>query len=327
MTTPLHLRLQSAGQDTAVITLSDAAVMLVPPEPDPFNDVALQADSDPKTIQNLSNNLSHRTFELTESYNDFRSAVSTMATAWRGRRHQAWNSLADAVLEYYSPSGLRGGKSGVLTLSDQTARATAAIGADLDTATTAVANALMATAGAVFPSAEAVTQQRATPEDELAVRQAVMAVTNSLVGFEQLVTEIDKNRLIDPGLDQLLEFPEGAGMPNDPTEDNLLTIQFPQFEGALKTLNTSASLVKVASDGFNGANTINGPNGQSPFGPSSAAVLLEVNWVLTVSWRAAESADLQVRIKQLEGAAEQAEQEYLAVEQRNTNSFRVIYPD
>lgn len=326
---PMHRRMIRASEDAAVITLCEAAGMLTPPEPDPLN-IALRADSDPGAIREIANELTNGTNRLNTGSSNLINAVTILATAWKGRRHQTWNSHAGAVMDYYKPSArfLRRSKPGLWALADKTARATAAIGADLDTATMAVATALIDLANLVIASSVAVTKGNATPEDELTVRQAVAGVQNALVEFEQTVAEAEQEYLVTPNLVTMLQFSdEGAGMANDPTEDNLLRIQFPNFEDALAQLAMSVTQASLASEDFSAAGKITSINGQSPFGTSATASVLRLNWIMAVAWRISETDEAQTQTKQLKTTAQQARDDYLQVEQRNTDSFTVIYPD
>ena len=48
---------------------------------------------------------------------------------------------------------------------------------------------------------------------------------------------------------------------------------------------------------------------------------------MTVVWRISESNDVQIQTQKLKTAAAEAKEGYLQVEQRNADSFRVIYPE
>lgn len=325
---PMHARMVFASQDAAVIALVQASGLLKPPEPDPLNDIALEADSDPLAIRKMSEELTNGANRLTNGSRSLVNAVNMMQASWQGRRHQAWASRAGAVMDFYEPSMFPRGRKGVRELADQTARATAAIGVDLDTATTAVANGLISFAGAVLRSSTAVIDGRATPEDEAYVRQAVSNTQNLVGEFEQTVAAIDQKRLVDAKLVSLLEFSdEGGGMPNDPTEDNLLRIQFTDFEDAVGQLDLSATQASLASEDLTAASKITGFDGRSPFGRSIAAISLQVSWAMTVAWRISEANEVQIQTQKLKTAAAEAKEDYLRVEQRNVDSFRVIYPE
>lgn len=327
---PMHPRMVDASHNAAVITLSEAAGVLNPPEPDPLDTIALQADSDPDAITIMSKSLTNGANELDTGAVNLINAVRIMAAAWKGRRHQIWGSHASAVMDYYEPTVrfLRRSKPGVRGLARQTAEVTAAIGASLDTATTAVASSLTGLAELVFASSVAVADGKGTPEDELNVRQAIAGVQNSLEEFEQTVGAIDKEQLIDTNLVRLQEFSgEGAGMANDPTEDNLLRIQFPGFEDALTQLTMSASEALQAGEHLTEASKITSFDGRSPFGASGAATVLRVNWTVAVSWRISEADQARTQTMQLRTTAEQARDDYLEVDQRNADSFDAINPD
>jgi hypothetical protein len=327
---PMHPRMIRISEDAAVITLSEAARMLNPPEPDPLNDIAFQADTDPGAIRDMANQLTNGTNRLNEGNSYLYGAFRIMTIAWKGRRALAWKSHADTVLNYYKPSGLfRRNKQGVWTLADQTARATAAIGVDLDQATITVANALLTFANQVNPSAVAVVQGRGTPEDEYNVRMAVAAIQKSLTDFDAQVSSIASERLIKPNL--VDEFPfadQGAGMAQDPTEDNQLSIRFPDFDDALAKLDMATTQASLAGEDITAAAKITSLNGQSPFGGSPTAIAeLQMTWALTVTSRAIEAEQVMTQTQQLKATAAQAEEDYLDVENRTADSFRVIYRD
>lgn len=325
---PMHARMLFASQDNAVIALSQASGMLKPPEPDPLNTIALQADSDPTAIRKMSDELTNGANRLKDGSRSLGNAVRMMVAAWKGRRHLAWASHAGTVMDYYDPALFSRGRTGVRGLVEKTAEATAAIGVDLDTSTTAVADGLISFAGAVLRSSTAVIDGRATPEDELYVRQAVTNTQSLLGEFEQTVAAIDQKRLVAAKLVSLLEFSdEGGGMPNDPTEDNLLSIQFAEFGDALTQLDMSATQASLASEDLTAASKITGFDGRSPFGTSIAAIGLQVSWAMTVAWRISESNEVQIQTQKLKTVAQEARDDYLEVEQRNVDSFRMIYPD
>lgn len=328
---PMHPRMVYASENAAVITLSEAAGMLAPPEPDPLNTIALQADTDPAVIKTMANEMTNGSNRLNEGSSYLYDAIRIMATAWKGRRATTWKTQAGRVMDYYKPSGrlFRRSKPGVWALADQTARATAAIGTDLDLATIVAANALLAFADRVYLSSVAVTNRNATLEDEHNVRLAVAAIQNSLTEFDQAVTEIAQQRLIDPNLLDLLPFSdEGAGQPNDPTEDNLLRIQFTDFDEGLAKLDMATTQASLAGEDFTDAGKITSLNGQSPFGASPTAIVaLQLNWAMAVASRTSEAEQLMTQTQQLKAAAAQAKEDYLQVEERTTDSFKMIYPD
>lgn len=328
---PMHPRMVYASENAAVITLSEAAGLLNPPEPDPLNVIALQADTDPAVIRKISDELTNGSTRLNNGYSYFDGALRIMVMAWKGRRATTWKTQAGRVLDYYKPSGrlFRRSKPGACELAEKTAEATAAIGNDLDLATIVTANALLAFADRVYLSSVAVTNGNATLEDEHNVRLAVAAVQNSLTEFDAAVTEIAKQRLITTNLLDMLPFAEqGAGAPNDPTEDNLLRIQFPEFEDALTKLDMATTQASLAGEDLTDAGQITSLNGQSPFGASPTAIAaLQMNWAIAVASRASEAEQIMTQTQQLKAAAAQAKEDYLQVEDRTADSFRVIYPD
>jgi hypothetical protein len=48
---------------------------------------------------------------------------------------------------------------------------------------------------------------------------------------------------------------------------------------------------------------------------------------MTVAWRISESNEVQIQTQKLKTVAQEARDDYAEVEQRNVDSFRMIYPD
>ncbi|MFC0438019.1 hypothetical protein [Kutzneria buriramensis] len=311
----MHARLTIAAEDAAVVLLQEAAAILCLVDP---VQTAMRADSDPGAIGDIAANVGRRKSELDEAHNDLVSAVGILMRAWRGQRHDNWNSHANDALEYYQPAGLGRGKPGVLARTDKSAKAASSIGNDLDKATSAVADGLIARATEAQAASQAVVSGAATDEDVAEVTMAVNAVVDSVRDFGAKVEQMTDKYLVAPNLDSTLPFPQPSG---DAGPASVLYIDDEEFAKGVEKLDSSAALAGMASEGLNAVTGITSTGGRSPFGDSPSAILLEATWMMTVTSRSEEAGRLRDVTLRLKESAEQAWQEFHEVDRRNAETF------